>query len=145
MMKQKELIKKHYILQVERVNFFTNAQKTFYPFQGFGIECGEGWNNILDKLCTKIEKILDSDQQDLKLHFYIIQIKEKFGGLRFYTSCHTDEIEKCIREAENESYKICEYCGKLGKYYSNGWHRTLCDKCEAERNKKFNKINKIGK
>ena len=47
---------------------------------GWGVECGEGWYNILNKLCEEITKI----QTKYKFNVIADQIKEKFGGLRFY-------------------------------------------------------------
>jgi hypothetical protein len=56
------------------------------------------------------------------------QVKEKFGGLRFYINGGTDEIFNRITEAERKSYEICEETGKPGKLRTDiGWHRTLCD------------------
>lgn len=134
----KELIKKHYILQVKRVNL-TNPGKCFYPFKGFGIECGKGWYEILDRLCTKIETYLDKNPEDKK-EFYILQIKEKFGGLRFYTSYVFKEIDKYIEEAEDKCDKTCEECGQPGKCNEGGWFSVLCDKCRKESDKRFNSI-----
>ena len=59
-----------------------------------------------------------------------MQIKEKFGGLRFYVDSATDKIYNMIDEAEKKSYTICEVCGKSGKeYHIKGWTMTLCKKC----------------
>lgn len=55
------------------------------------------------------------------------QVKEKFGGLRFYIDRGTDEHFNYIYFAELMSYKVCEECGAPGKTYRDGWHRTLCD------------------
>ena len=56
------------------------------------------------------------------------QVKEKFGGLRFYINEGSDEIYKRITKAENDSYEICEVTGKPGKLRNDiGWYRTLCD------------------
>ena len=57
------------------------------------------------------------------------QVKEKFGGLRFYMTCGTDEIYNLIEEAEALSYKTCEVCGKPGEERPSGWIHTLCDYC----------------
>ena len=129
-MDYKNLVAKHYILQIKRVNPF-RAKKCFNPFEGFGIECAEGWYDLLDKLCTKIEKVLDIDPQ-AKKDFMIAQIKEKFGGLRFYVHGASEKIHKHIDWAEKESFKICEGCGKPGKHYSNYWYRTFCKVCEKK-------------
>jgi len=65
----------------------------------------------------------------------IDQIKEKFGGLRFYYSGGDDFIFGAVSLAENMSYKICECCGttkNIGQ--TKGWITTLCKEC-AEKNK----------
>ena len=56
-----------------------------------------------------------------------VQVKEKFGGLRFYVQAATDTHYKYITFAENMSYRTCEECGAPGKTYTDGWHKTLCD------------------
>jgi len=60
------------------------------------------------------------------------QIKEKFGGLRFYYSGGDDEISGMVRMAESWADIACEQCGGIGKRRSGGWIRTLCDTHEAE-------------
>jgi len=56
-----------------------------------------------------------------------VQVKEKFGGLRFYVQAATDEHYNYISFAESMSYHTCEECGAPGKRYTDGWHQTLCD------------------
>lgn len=56
------------------------------------------------------------------------QVKEKFGGLRFYVNSAMEKHYHYIDFAEQMSYKICEQCGAAGTYYPIGWHQTLCDK-----------------
>jgi hypothetical protein len=57
-----------------------------------------------------------------------VQVKEKFGGLRFYVHGGTDKHHALISFAEELSYKICEDCGAMQdtKTYTQGWNRTLC-------------------
>ena len=57
----------------------------------------------------------------------VVQVKEKFGGLRFYVNAATDEHYNYINFAESMSYRICEVCGSPGKRYTDGWHQVLCD------------------
>jgi hypothetical protein len=56
-----------------------------------------------------------------------VQVKEKFGGLRFYVQAATDEHYNYISFAESMSYRTCEQCGAPGKRYTDGWHKVLCD------------------
>lgn len=63
------------------------------------------------------------------------QVKEKFGGLRFYVDGATEKHYNYITFAESMSYRTCEECGAPGKTYTDGWHVTLCDHHAKERNK----------
>lgn len=92
-----------------------------YPTMG-GFGCRDGWYDILFDLSVDIGWLaLDLTK------FEVVQVKEKFGGLRFYVSHGTKEIEAAIREAEAISYKTCEWCGKEGTGTTDGkWQLTLC-------------------
>ena len=87
---------------------------------------GEGWWGILTKLCKDICKIDETIE--------VYQIKEKFGGLRFYTKGTSDKIENLIDQACMESFKICEICGTHEDVSTKGsWLLTLCNKCRKRR------------
>jgi hypothetical protein len=63
-------------------------------------------------------------------HPRAVQVKEKFGQLRFYLSTTTEEMGNLIREAETKSGTICEECGQPGKLINDGgWLKTTCDSC----------------
>ena len=47
---------------------------------GWGMSCGDGWFTLLDDLCGDIKDIIG--RKDIKV--VAEQVKEKFGGLRFY-------------------------------------------------------------
>jgi len=93
---------------------------SFYPI-AFGFECGDGWFKILDNLMDEIKKI------DVNKSVSVHQVKEKFGGLRFYIEGGNDEVNKLINKAEEKSYKTCEVCGKPGKTNKSGWIKTVCE------------------
>ncbi len=60
------------------------------------------------------------------------QVKEKFGGLRFYVSGADDTVDGMILLAETLSYHICENCGVMDETVvctGRGWIQTLCMKC----------------
>ncbi len=61
---------------------------------------------------------------------HAVQIKEKFGTLRFYLNCGTREMTDLISEAEGKTHKTCEDCGKPGERAGDGWVRTLCVDCD---------------
>jgi hypothetical protein len=60
------------------------------------------------------------------------QIKEKFGGLRFYYQGGDERISGLVDMAETWAGHTCETCGNKGERRTGGWIRTLCDVHEAE-------------
>jgi hypothetical protein len=92
----------------------------------WGFCCGDGWYDIIDELSEKLSKF------DVEA----VQVKEKFGGLRFYLGpCDKedwDEIYGYITDAELKSVETCEVCGKPGSIKGRGWLRCLCDECEKK-------------
>jgi len=65
-------------------------------------------------------------------HIKVVQIKEKFGGLRFYYDGGNETIRGMESMAESWAAHTCETCGDRGTRRHGGWVRTLCDKHEAE-------------
>lgn len=62
------------------------------------------------------------------------QVKEKFGGLRFYVDRGNDIHHAYIRFAETMSYTICEECGATRDVYqTTGWVHTVCVPCATSR------------
>jgi hypothetical protein len=96
--------------------------KLFSNKQFYGIECGDGWYDILDHLCGAITEYT-YNPDDL----YVDQVKEKFGRLRFYLSREDDVIHGMITMAEYMSAHTCETCGKQGKVRGGSWLVVLCD------------------
>ncbi len=98
-----------------------------------GFHCGYGWWPLLDQLCTDLTRELEENaSEELLQNFAVDQIKEKFGGLRFYVSAANDAINNLIHEAERKSFTICEDCGAPGKVRNTSWRKTRCDKCHEE-------------
>ena len=96
----------------------------------FVIECGAGWNLIVDELCGKISEYLKSQRWQLRKYFRVEQVKEKYGGLRFYVNVYMDDVENLIREYEMKSFAVCEVCGQPGELRDDRhWLVTLCDSC----------------
>lgn len=153
----------------------------------WGIDCGDGWYNILNKLCGNIQSYVDQQREYrarelrhqraikravngdktalVKFHMYhgqitsythkaveadiadamvgkeryirgltpqvpkiqAVQVKEKFGTLRFYTNCGNEYIDGLIAMAEAMSAVTCEECGKPGKVRGGGWIYVACD------------------
>jgi hypothetical protein len=87
---------------------------------------GYGWYPLIKDLIT--------DLIELGWNKEVCQVKEKFGGLRFYINDATDEVHNRIIDAENLSYKTCETCGEEGNLRTDiGWYTTYCNKHYEER------------
>lgn len=56
-----------------------------------------------------------------------VQVKEKFGTLRFYIDYGDDSVYAFIAMAESMSARTCETCGKPGKLRGTGWVYTSCN------------------
>ena len=150
----------------------------------WGFECGDGWYQILNSLCSQIQHHIDwkekqrrnaleynqalessskNNLEPLILYFQgtkdsptiwdiqraeeifedpepqcrevpeecpqvvASQVKEKFGGLRFYYDGGDDAIDGMVRMAESWAANTCETCGKPGSVRGGGWIVTLCD------------------
>ena len=101
----------------------------------YGFCHGDGWLNILDTLCDGIQTYCDQKKAEGYPDFQIVavQVKEKFGALRFYVNGGDDYIYKLISEAESKSQETCEGCGSPGKLQTSGWWTTICEACSSKK------------
>lgn len=106
-----------------------------------------GWWRLVDELCSGIENQLTAEEL---AHFQVLQIKEKFGGLRFYwrlqpcehatsdgvevqdretcgasvergNAAGVDAIRQFVHVAYNASLRTCKICGcRLSTEADNG-------------------------
>jgi hypothetical protein len=134
--------------------------KIFAPYEGnpdnvnwYGVP--KGWLPIIDKLCGAIQNYLDFsksympnpeyvegleyERDNIKTHKFIqqprpqvtcVQMKEKFGGLRFYVNNSNETVNGMITMAEYLCDNTCEVCGSeenLG--HTTGWITVCCKPC----------------
>jgi hypothetical protein len=86
----------------------------------WGFSVGDGWYQILYDLFADIKTLV------LDEGFEILQVKEKFGGLRVYTSVSIPEVEFLIKGAELRATNTCDVCGKHGNMREKGWLAVRC-------------------
>jgi len=86
---------------------------------------GAGWQPLVDELHAQINVIVGDHQ--------ILQIKEKFGGLRYYytlsgaTADQIAQVRDLVGVAEHASFSICEECGEPGEPFTlGGYVSTRC-------------------
>jgi hypothetical protein len=94
-------------------------------------ECGPGWHPLITGALTEIEALGIANLE-------VLQVKEKFGGLRIYLSVHNEESDAIITAAEQEAHKTCEDCGSKEnvELRGGGWLHTVCQSCEEKRTKR---------
>lgn len=122
----------------------------------WGFEHGNGWFHLINTLCGSIQNHIDNhnkwveeygkefweenkDKPDVSINEPVLipqvvaaQVKEKFGGLRFYYDGGDDIIRGMVYLAENMSYRICENCGVMTERVNTnqkGWISTTCPMC----------------
>ncbi len=126
-------------------------------YGAFGCECSDGWYDLLNEMCAKIQAVYDKNNMEPDI--VILQVKEKWGKLRFYYHFPGDnpgihafdilggppslrihpgkkenhihkEIAEIVAWGEKRSGEICEKCGKPGKLRNDLIYiLTLCDDC----------------
>ena len=136
---------------------FSKRMETKFPdmfagkYGGFCVDAG--WWLIIENLCSQIdsytkwrnntrEALLKDNPHNHKIpekvqQVVVQQIKEKFGGLRFYYQGGDDHIQGMVRMAEIWAGTVCEECGESGKSRSGGWIKTLCDKHHEQRQERY--------
>lgn len=127
----------------------------------FGFECGDGWFDVIYDMCEHIQNHVDryrifkgGKREDagawVPAQIVAIQVKEKYGTLRFYCSgealvrANDDPLkdnEEALQWLDNGivtgiiahatflSGKTCEECGAKGHVRGYGWVRCLCSDC----------------
>lgn len=87
----------------------------------YGLDVGTGWFKLIYELCDGISKVDPTTRAR--------QVKEKFGGLRFYYRSADEkyeEVNKLIENAARQSIETCDICGEKGEMIHNGWVATRC-------------------
>ena len=83
---------------------------------------GPGWAQIVEGLVADLLR--------LGWNGKVLQIKQKFGELRFYIPEGTDAMSDRCQAAAQESLRTCERCGERCKgEFRSGFPTTLCDRC----------------
>jgi len=119
----------------------------------------DGWTGVADRLFNDLDAMMSDDEAAT---FEIVQIKEKFGGLRVYweldgqqtmvidaISAHSVQhmensparptalfgrVRERVRQAAQQAATTCQKCGSEGATATrSGWVVTLCEACRAKK------------
>lgn len=92
----------------------------------------KGWRKCFGiSICKEIKASLK--RHNCLKEYRITQIKEKFGGLRWYDAGAPEEVNKIIQKYEYISEKTCIVCGRPAAKISRGWISPYCDDCYKPR------------
>lgn len=112
------------------VPYDTKRKVEMITFEEWALSAPPGWRNLLEDLAVKL--------LDLGWDGGLLQVKEKFGTLRFYWRNNIPEgvrheiANDVVENAEDKSAYVCQECGKWGLLRNDGWVSTLCDECYGE-------------
>ncbi|MFZ9715907.1 MAG: hypothetical protein ACO3CH_00430 [Ilumatobacteraceae bacterium] len=119
-------------MSVDRSKQLEAVKAQFSPEFPPTISCDEGWHTLVIDCHLELWAI--------DPNYSILQIKEKFGTLRYYFSpsepmAHLrKEMNKVVAVYESVSSYKCEKCGDMGATLRNRnrWMKTLCDSCNGD-------------
>jgi hypothetical protein len=89
-----------------------------------GFDCGDGWYDLLYELSAQLEAYCQEHPEAGIL--IAVQVKQKFGELRFYVNPHIPAVQRMINAVTEKSRQTCELTGQPGtKCSRQGYYRTL--------------------
>lgn len=107
---------------------------------GVNWEIPRGWIKVIDWMCGTIQGYVDGyvshskDGEWRPQQVVCTQIKEKWGGLRFYTHGADKYVDGIVAMATHICYDTCIMCGSNEDVTvtNDGWVMYLCDKCKSK-------------
>ncbi len=93
-----------------------------------------GWRMAFgEQMCEELkQELLESGGQKALDAYRIVQIKEKYGMLRWYDNGNTQRGYDIIGKYEVLSKRTCIMCGKPATRMATGWISPYCDSCAEE-------------
>lgn len=131
-MNNQKLIKKYPWLQIRNVWTDKKVDTEFTWLD----DLPNGWRKAFGlQMVEELDKILR--KANYQNEYRIAQIKEKYGGLRWYDNgvpaTISVEYNKWLAKYEELSKHICLVCGEPGEIdYTQYWLMPLCDKHRKE-------------
>ena len=105
------------------------------PFELFGFECQDGWFRPILWLSKYLQSYIDQQNKSAEKYpeqylpvkqIKVVQVKEKFGTLRFYVDGGNQHTQAVISFVEYISGFVCETTGQTENvgYNKKGWIKT---------------------
>jgi len=98
------------------------------PLGHFNFAVGDGWYRLIYEMLDEIAAAPGNADVN------ILQIKEKFGGLRVYYDGGSSSVSAAVDTAARKALMTCEHCGSTKSVARGGrnWVRTLCETCRPK-------------
>lgn len=111
---------------------FRNATGEYYSWEEY---IPAGWYKAFgEEMLNELNEILV--RFDFEDEYEILQIKEKFGSLRWYDADIPNEAfeehSAWLEKYEKKSIKTCISCGEPATYLAKGWIVPICETCRKE-------------
>lgn len=93
----------------------------YYSEEEAVAQVGKGWESLVREVYAA--------KTGMGINVGIIQVKEKYGGLRVYTDYYHEQLEEVISDVGKRSFSVCEECGADGNLWlrRGTWYVTRCD------------------
>ena len=129
-MTDQELIEKYPWLRISSRltgEYVEGAEGTELDFMPYGWRAAFG-----EKMCEEINDELMTWPQESREKFRIVEIKEKWAHLCFYTNITSPDLEQIINKYSLISRLTCMYCGGPARWIARGWYEPICQECAEE-------------
>jgi len=111
----------HYEKALKHSDNYIAQQQTYYKGKNIS---DDFFRKKLNEDYEAALKSLENAKQQLPK---VVQVKEKYGSLRFYVDNGNATVFLLINYAELMSETICEVCGNVAEISNKGWQRALCN------------------
>ena len=94
---------------------------------------GNGWFELINTLSSDLQSVCDKHGIQIEA----VQVKSKWGGLRFYydvkdleSTEFRSEIDRLVKTAESQSHMLCQGCGCTKSTSDKNLSSAYCQTCK---------------
>ncbi len=103
-----------------------------YNYKSTWLDCMPvGWKKTLGiPLCEELREELIKIDPSLLNTYRVVQVKEKYGTLRWYDTGYYGRMDDILTKYEDISKYTCLVCGKINvPVFDDGWISPFCPEC----------------
>lgn len=89
-----------------------------------------GWRLAFGgQMMEELREALIASGKTALTDYIVLQVKEKFGRLCWYTNFDTELTDEVVSKYESLSQRTCIVCGKPATQITTSWISPFCDDC----------------